>query len=385
MQNDYKMIRKLRRAIYGNVYLAETRKMTLTTSTPHHQPSSDSTRDMPTVRSRNDMNHGKKKVCHVALKQVSMIAAKNRIPLISDQPSCKEDAFMELKILKRIKNDNKKMKNNYVLELMDSFVENNTHMYIVTEFCSGGELFSLLESEGRLSYRLAQKYFIELMTGLQYLHKHRIIHRDISLENILIHEDGSIRICDFGVAKIGGGTWLNKDQNRCVRDSVGKDLYMSPQCYNASYCNNDANTTIEYDGYASDIWSCGIVLFMLLTGVFIYDIPCYSDPRFSMLADGDLSTLVDLWDFGHLIPPTLCKLIQGMLTVDESKRWSLSKIMKHSFITGILSGVEEITSVATSAISSPAMTTSPSISISSGEISLAESEIMEELMLDTME
>ena len=73
----------------------------------------------------------------------------------------------------------------------------------ILEFCSGGEMFYLLKNIRRMTEKQAAFYFAEMCLGMHYLHKHKIIYRDIKPENILLDTDGHLRIADFGLSKPG--------------------------------------------------------------------------------------------------------------------------------------------------------------------------------------
>ncbi len=182
-----------------------------------------------------------------------------------------------------------------------------------------GELFSVLEAAGRIEMQTARHFFAGLISGVSFLHQHGIIHRDISLENILLHADGDVRICDFGLSSI----WDNHSQH----GRVGKKLYMAPEVYGSSASSISASakpnstppfsplasplsSSSSYDGYAADIWSCGIVLFIMVTGVTILEEPSVHDPRFTFVANGCLHDLVRVWGLSSLVDDSLCDLIQ---------------------------------------------------------------------------
>lgn len=97
----------------------------------------------------------------------------------------------------------------------------------MTEFADGGELFETLSQQGALSQKQAKRYSWETLQAISYLHRHRIGHRDISLENVLIKE-GSVRLMDFGMAVRShdiGGSPLR------YFHPAGKDFYRAPECY----------------------------------------------------------------------------------------------------------------------------------------------------------
>ena len=147
-----------------------------------------------------------------------------------------------------------------VVRLLEDFEENGC-VFIVMEFCKGGEMFDTMEHHGAWNHAVAKQIFRQFMEGVLFIHSMDISHRDLSLENTLFH-DGGPKICDFGGCiqyegnSIDGGLIV---RDRAGRDSyvhrVGKQFYMSPQILAMDH----------YDGLCTDIWSAGAFLFLLLT------------------------------------------------------------------------------------------------------------------------
>mmetsp|Transcript_8639 Transcript_8639/g.13384 ORF Transcript_8639/g.13384 Transcript_8639/m.13384 type:complete len:151 (-) Transcript_8639:1379-1831(-) len=79
------------------------------------------------------------------------------------------------------------------------YLDSSNSVYIVMEYVKGGELFSLVSSQGKLSASHARRLFIQLLSGLQYAHNHGLAHRDLKPENILLDDEGNLKICDFGL------------------------------------------------------------------------------------------------------------------------------------------------------------------------------------------
>ncbi|KAI8972483.1 kinase-like domain-containing protein [Pilobolus umbonatus] len=136
-----------------------------------------------------------------------------------------------------------------VIDLSDS-----PNLYLVLEYVQGGELFEYLVSQGRLSEIEARKYFQQIIMGLDYCHRHLICHRDLKPENLLLDRDKNIKIADFGMASL-------QPTGSLLETSCGSPHYASPEIVNG----------IPYDGSASDIWSCGIILYALLSGHLPFD------------------------------------------------------------------------------------------------------------------
>ena len=135
-----------------------------------------------------------------------------------------------------------------IVQLYDLLKDDNNY-YIIMELCTNGELFQQIIENGRLSELEAKYYMRQILEALSYLHGLGICHRDIKPENILIDENGNIKISDFGLSRFVNRSGLAKTP-------CGTPCYTSPECIKGG----------SYDGRKSDMWSCGVVCFAMLTG-----------------------------------------------------------------------------------------------------------------------
>ncbi|XP_042974592.1 serine/threonine-protein kinase SAPK10-like isoform X4 [Carya illinoinensis] len=133
-----------------------------------------------------------------------------------------------------------------------------THLAIVMEYASGGELFDRIYSAGRFSEDEARFFFQQLISGVSYCHAMQVCHRDLTLENTLL--DGSpaprLKICDFGYSK---SSVLHSQP----KSTVGTPAYIAPEVLLRK----------EYDGKIADVWSCGVTLFVMLVGAYPFEDP----------------------------------------------------------------------------------------------------------------
>lgn len=210
-----------------------------------------------------------------------------------------------------------------VLTLIEC-LHDNEFIYAITPFCNGGELFTIVENGGALQEEDCRYWFSQILDGLAYLQSRYICHRDMSLENVLLQ--GSVsKIIDFGLA-IG----IPVDQNGmtyCLppTGAVGKIFYMPPEIYR--------NET-PFNGFSADIWSTGVMLFIMITGVPPFERPDEADPRFQMIANGRLSEMLDSWGMTH-ISGAVRDLLNKMLVVDDpSRRYTIEQITNHPWIQG---------------------------------------------------
>ncbi|DAZ97858.1 TPA: hypothetical protein N0F65_003285 [Lagenidium giganteum] len=134
-----------------------------------------------------------------------------------------------------------------VLRVHGVFVAND-NMHIVMDLCDGGDLFGIVQRapEQRLRESVSLHYFRRIVSAVLFLHEHGIAHRDLSLENVLVRQN-VVKLCDFGLSV--------RTSTKCS-DIVGKAYYMAPEVAAGR----------SYDPAAADLWSLGIMLFIMLTG-----------------------------------------------------------------------------------------------------------------------
>lgn len=220
--------------------------------------------------------------------------------------SAKQDKFTlgierEIVIMKLIEHPN-------LLGLWDVY-ETSKELYLVMEYVAGGELFDHLVARGRLRPHEARLFFRQVIFGVDYCHSFSICHRDLKPENLLL--DGSkevVKIADFGMAAL-------QPSERMLETSCGSPHYASPEIVSGK----------SYDGTASDIWSCGIILFALLCGRLPFD-----DPNIQVLLS---KVRTGRFEMPEHLEPSVRNLIWRMLTVDPSRRATMEEIMHHPWFT----------------------------------------------------
>lgn len=119
---------------------------------------------------------------------------------------------------------------------------------------SGGELYSLIEKKGKFSESEAKKYFCQILSAVDHIHRNGIVHRDLKPENILLDEHKNIKLGDFGLSGF-------------MKDGE----FLLTACGSANYAAPEVITGLSYCGTEADIWSLGILLFALLSGTLPFD------------------------------------------------------------------------------------------------------------------
>ncbi|KAG0172611.1 hypothetical protein DFQ28_010187 [Apophysomyces sp. BC1034] len=190
-----------------------------------------------------------------------------------------------------------------VIDLADS-----PNLYLILEYVQGGELFEYLVSQGRLPEQEARKYLQQIIFGLDYCHRHLICHRDLKPENLLLDKDKNIKIADFGMASL-------QPAGSLLETSCGSPHYASPEIVNG----------VPYDGSASDIWSCGIILYALICGHLPFD-------------DDNIRQLLNKVKVGKYKMPdhvsySARDLIQKILVIDPEKRLTMTQVQTHPWFT----------------------------------------------------
>lgn len=193
-----------------------------------------------------------------------------------------------------------------VMALYDVW-ENQGELYLVLEYVEGGELFDYLISRGRLSEAEAIRYFRQICYGVDYCHRFNICHRDLKPENLLLDKDRNIKIADFGMAALESG-------ERLLETSCGSPHYASPEIV----------TGKTYHGAPSDIWSCGIILFALLTGHLPFD-----DDNIRKLL---LKVQAGKYVMPSALSPEAKDIISRMLVVDPAQRITMREILAHPLL-----------------------------------------------------
>eukprot|EP00753_Platysulcus_tardus_P014203 PLAT4207.1.p1 GENE.PLAT4207.1~~PLAT4207.1.p1 ORF type:complete len:316 (-),score=158.98 PLAT4207.1:74-1021(-) len=216
-----------------------------------------------------------------------------------------------------------------VLRLL-ACVEDEDNLYGVLEFCSGGELFDLAQ-EGRFSEEQARQFFVQCMRGVKYIHDSGICHRDLSLENLLLADGDAIKVIDFGLCKNivyddAGVRALLPPTGAC-----GKFFYMAPEIY---------ENRRPYDPVAADVWSCGIILFIMLTGAPAFERPDWSDDRFRFIAGGNLAELLRMWGMADWFSPEALDMLVQLVCVDAAGRPSVEDILLHPWLVDLLTEEE---------------------------------------------
>lgn len=138
---------------------------------------------------------------------------------------------------------------------LQEVLASRTKIYIILEFITGGELFDKIVHLGKLSENDSRRYFQQLIDGVDYCHSKGVYHRDLKPENLLLDSQGNLKISDFGLSAF-------PDQGlRLLQTTCGTPNYVAPEVLNHK----------GYDGAIADVWSCGVILYVLMAGYLPFD------------------------------------------------------------------------------------------------------------------
>ncbi|XP_004240423.1 CBL-interacting protein kinase 2 [Solanum lycopersicum] len=183
-----------------------------------------------------------------------------------------------------------------------------TKIYFIMEYCKGGELFNKV-AKGRLKEDAARKYFQQLINAVDFCHSRGVYHRDLKPENLLLDDDENLKISDFGLSALVE----SKHQDGLLHTTCGTPAYVAPEVINRR----------GYDGTKADIWSCGVVLYVLLAGY----LPFQDSNLMEMYRKiGKADYKCPSW-----FPPEARRLLSRMLDPNPSSRISLAKIRASSW------------------------------------------------------
>jgi len=288
---------------YGNVFMAVTRQVDAATGWPLSESSTADADRQAAVQCR---------VRRVAVKAFRLDVKAE------DQKRSKRSFETERTMLSHIEHP-------HIVRMYECFEEKHT-LYIVLELCLGGELYERVAKKARNGGRggideaSAQSLFRQMLLATSYLHAHKVVHRDIKTENFLLlglpgsPEGEIIKLCDFGTSV------QLTDQNPRSFERVGTLSYTAPEVYAGRGATIDA-----------DVWSLGVVLYVLLVGASPFRTSNTDTRQETMLRiqHGDFETSRDAWT---QLPPLAREMVCLHLVIEEHKRLSCGNALWHPWM-----------------------------------------------------
>ncbi|KAG6415559.1 hypothetical protein SASPL_122972 [Salvia splendens] len=205
----------------------------------------------------------------------------------------------------------------YIIHIYE-VMATKTKIYFVIEYAKGGELFNKV-AKGRLKEDLARKYFHQLINAVDFCHSRGVYHRDLKPENILLDENENLKISDFGLSALAE----SRRQDGLLHTTCGTPAYVAPEVISRK----------GYDGARADIWSCGVILFVLLSGY----LPFHSSNLMELYRKiGKADFKCPKW-----ISPEARRLLLRILDPNPMTRTSIAKIKESTwFKMGLSSNLE---------------------------------------------
>lgn len=148
---------------------------------------------------------------------------------------------------------------------------------MIMELCPNGDMFEYVIKRRHLPERLAQRWFVQLLSGLNHLHQLGVAHRDLKSENLLLDGDFNLKICDFGFCldlktficrQCGSEDDWASFYNSSSSSSSSREKRSQTFCGSQSYCSPELLQAQEYDVKKNDVWACGVILYVWLYNAF---------------------------------------------------------------------------------------------------------------------
>ncbi|CAO2658755.1 Nn.00g064780.m01.CDS01 [Neocucurbitaria sp. VM-36] len=198
--------------------------------------------------------------------------------------------------------------------------------WIAMELAEGGDLFDKIEADEGVGEDIAHFYFSQLISAVGYMHSKGVAHRDIKPENVLLSAEGDLKLSDFGLAAL-----FKKDgQLRLCNTVCGSPPYIAPEIVSGRRSKRADVLDVGYAANICDVWSCGVVLFVLLVGNTPWDEPTMRSEEFKEYVQTGGHTSDELW---QQLPSEIVSLLRGMLKIDPATRFTLDEVRTHPWFT----------------------------------------------------
>ena len=185
--------------------------------------------------------------------------------------------------------------------------EDTIYIYIIMEYIENNLFFYILKNK-YLSEEESSFYFFQIISGIDYIHSQGIVHRDLKPENLLINKTGNLKIIDFGLSN-----YYCKD-GKLLSTSCGSPSYIAPEIILGN----------KYDGFFIDIWTIGIILYIMVCGCFPFEDKDNKNALFKKIVKCKV-------EYPKFIPKNAKDLLEKILVCNPEKRINLQEIKEHPF------------------------------------------------------
>ncbi|XP_012882036.1 PREDICTED: maternal embryonic leucine zipper kinase [Dipodomys ordii] len=238
-----------------------------------------------------------KLACHILTGEMVAIKIMDKNALGSDLPRIKT----EIDALKNLRHQ-------HICQLYH-VLETDNKIFMVLEYCPGGELFDYIISHDRLSEEETRIVFRQIVSAVAYVHSQGYAHRDLKPENLLFDEYHKLKLIDFGL---------------CAKPKGNKDYHLQTCCGSLAYAAPELIQGKSYLGSEADVWSMGILFYVLMCGFLPFD-----DDNIMVLYK---KIMRGKYDVPKWLSPSSILLLQQMLQVDPKKRISMRNLLNHPWI-----------------------------------------------------
>lgn len=218
----------------------------------------------------------------------------------------------ELDVMKRVKHPN-------LIELYD-ILHLNGKVYLIMEMAGHGDLLEYIKLRGAIPEEKAKGMYIQLSHAISYLHQKDIVHRDLKCENILLDVKNQVKVSDFGFAR------------RVIDDELSSTF-----CGSAAYAAPEILQGIPYVGKAYDIWSMGVILYIMVAGSMPYD-----DSNIKKMIRYQTERKVG-FSKSRPMTPEVKYLIHHMLEAKVHARYSIDQVINNPWLDAVRPALPEIT------------------------------------------
>ncbi|KAM8809925.1 uncharacterized protein ACNFOS_001365 [Eudromia elegans] len=230
---------------------------------------------------------------------------------VIDKKKAKQDSYI-LKNMKREPRIHQMIKHPNVVQLYETLETDNSY-YMVMELCLGGDLMDRLCDRKRLAEREVRRYTRQILSAVEHLHCHGIVHRDLKIENFLLDENNNIKIVDFGLSNTAKFAGLSQE-------------LLNTQCGSPAYAAPELLAHRKY-GPKVDVWSIGVSMFAMLTGTLPFIVEPFNIKQLHQkMVIGEISPIPSD------ISPGAVNFMQSLLEPDPAKRPEVKEAMKDTWL-----------------------------------------------------
>ncbi|XP_020388828.2 hormonally up-regulated neu tumor-associated kinase [Rhincodon typus] len=228
---------------------------------------------------------------------------------VIDKKKAKQDTYVR-KNMKREPRIHQMIKHPNIVQLFETLETENSY-YMAMELCQGGDLMDRICEKKKLEEREVRKYTRQILSAVEHLHRHTIVHRDLKIENFLLDENNNIKIVDFGLSNT-----LKSDSQELLNTQCGSPAYAAPELL-----------AHQKYGPKVDVWSIGVSMFAMLTGMLPFTVEPFNIKQLHQkMINGDISS----------IPPEISSgavhFMLSLLEPDPTKRPTVREAMEEKWL-----------------------------------------------------